>query len=117
MLKHPWLDMPDNYDFKYTDREYEVMMLKKELKTQMKGGGNAQQDDAVLEDRQEMNELIESEPELYGADIEDIPPSKKNKKRSEMFSQVNNNDLVLNGGGILSLNQAADEVIFSDIFD
>ena len=30
MLKHPWLDMGDNYDFKYTDREYEVVMLKKE---------------------------------------------------------------------------------------
>ena len=117
MLKHPWLDMKDNYDFKYTDREYEVMMLKKELKNQMKGGGNTQQDDAVLEDRQEMNELIESDPELYGADIEDIPPSKKSKKRSELFSQANNNDLMLGSNGILSQNQAADEVIFSDIFD
>ena len=109
--------MKDNYDFKYTDREYEVMMLKKDLKNQMKGGASAQQDDAVLEDRQEMNELIESDPELYGADIEDIPPSKKNKKRSEMFAQSNNNDLLLANNGILSQNQAADEVIFSDIFD
>lgn len=117
MLKHPWFDMPDNYDFKYTDREYEVMMLKKDLKNQMKGGTSAQQDDAVLEDRQEMNELIDSDPELYGADIEDIPPSKKNKKRSELFSQLNNNDLHLGGNGILSSNPAADEVIFSDIFD
>jgi hypothetical protein len=118
MLKHPWLDMADNYDFKYTDREYEVMMLKKELKNQMKGGSNTQQDDAVLEDRQEMNELIDSDPELYGADIEDIPPSKKNKKRSEMLSQqLNNNDLMLGGVGILSMTKAADEVIFSDIFD
>lgn len=32
MLNHPWLKKEDNYDFKYTDREYEVMMLKKELK-------------------------------------------------------------------------------------
>ena len=32
MLKHPWLDSPDNYDFKYSDREYDVMMLKKDLK-------------------------------------------------------------------------------------
>ena len=32
MLQHPWLQKEDNYDFKYTDREYEVMMLKKELK-------------------------------------------------------------------------------------
>lgn len=46
MLRHPWLDLPDNYEFKYTDREYEVMMLKKEVKNQMKGGANQQQDDA-----------------------------------------------------------------------
>lgn len=25
MLKHPWLNMPDNYDFKYTKKEYEKM--------------------------------------------------------------------------------------------
>lgn len=81
MLQHPWLQKEDNYDFKYTDREYEVMMLKKELKNQMKGGASTQQDDAVLEDRQEMNELIDSDPELYGADVEDIPPRKKDKKK------------------------------------
>ena len=57
MLKHPWLDMSDKYDFKYTDREYEVMMLKKELKNQMKGGNNANQDDAEQDgDRQEMKD-------------------------------------------------------------
>jgi serine/threonine protein kinase len=39
MLKHPWLDMGDNYEFKYTDREYDVMMLKKELKNNMKDRG------------------------------------------------------------------------------
>ena len=37
--------------------------------------------DAELEDRQEMNELVDSEPEIYGADIEDIPPPKKSSKR------------------------------------
>jgi hypothetical protein len=41
MLKHPWLNMADNYDFKYSDREYEVMMLKKDLKK-----GQGQVDDA-----------------------------------------------------------------------
>lgn len=79
MLRHPWLDMEENYDFKYTEREYEVMLLKKELKTQMKGGANAQQDEAVLEDRQEMNELVDSDPELYGADIEDMHFQAKKK--------------------------------------
>ena len=33
MLQHPWLnEKSDGLEFKYTDREYEVMMLKKELK-------------------------------------------------------------------------------------
>ena len=99
MLKHPWLDMEPNYDFKYSEREYEVMLLKKELKNQMKGGASTQQDDAVLEDRQEMNELIDSDPELYGADVEDIPPRKKDKKKDIQ----NNNDLLMpKDNGILS---------------
>ena len=38
MLNHPWLNMTDNYEYKYTDREYDVMMLKKELKNQIRGG-------------------------------------------------------------------------------
>lgn len=38
MLDHPWLNMNSNYEYKYTDREYEVMMLKKELKDKVKGG-------------------------------------------------------------------------------
>jgi serine/threonine-protein kinase SRPK3 len=29
MLKHPWLSLPDNYDYKYTEREYETLRLKK----------------------------------------------------------------------------------------
>ena len=48
MLKHPWLDMQDNYDFKYTDREYEVMLLKKGLK---KGNKDAQTSDGDQEER------------------------------------------------------------------
>ena len=65
----------------------------------MKGGASTQQDDAVLEDRQEMNELIDSDPELYGADVEDIPPRKKDKKKDIQ----NNNDLLIpKDNGILS---------------
>lgn len=107
MLEHPWLDLPDNYEFKYTDREYEVMMLKKELKNQMKGGANQQQDDAVLEDRQEMNELIDSDPELYAADTED---TKRTKKRSETQNQVPD-------AGTIGQSTAGDNAIFNDIFD
>lgn len=79
MLAHPWLDMESNFDFKYTEREYEVMLLKKELKNQMKGGQGQQQDTADVEDRQEMNELVESDPELYGADTEEMFLSSKKK--------------------------------------
>lgn len=80
MLQHPWLDMESNFDFKYTEREYEVMLLKKELKNQMKGGERQQQDTAEVEDRQEMNELVESDFELYGGDTEEMQVSSKNKR-------------------------------------
>lgn len=36
MLKHPWLNMEAKYDYKYTDKEYEVMMLKREMKEKLK---------------------------------------------------------------------------------
>jgi hypothetical protein len=87
MLNHPWLDMQDNYEFKYTDREYDVMMLKKEFKNQMKGGNNAQQEDTTVEDRQEMNELIDSDPELYAADVEKYELNKK----GNVINQSNSN--------------------------
>lgn len=38
----------------------------------MKGGTNQQQDDATLEERQEMNELVDSDPELYSGDVEEM---------------------------------------------
>jgi hypothetical protein len=36
MLKHPWLNRPANYEYKYKDKEYEIMMLKKDLKNKVK---------------------------------------------------------------------------------
>jgi len=58
-----------------------------------------------------MNELIESDPELYGADIEDIPPRKVNDKKKSDY--LNNNDLMLGkeGTGILSANPETDKLI------
>lgn len=67
MLSHPWLNMSANYDYKYTDKEYEIMMLKKEMKLTTNKGGKGLDDSY-----QEMNELIESDEELNAADIEDI---------------------------------------------
>jgi serine/threonine protein kinase len=29
MLAHPWLNKEANYDYKLTDKEYEIMMMKK----------------------------------------------------------------------------------------
>ncbi len=64
MLSHPWLNMPAKYDYKYTDKEYEIMMLKKDLKNKVK---NPLEDDV----KQDMNELIESDEELHNADIDE----------------------------------------------
>jgi hypothetical protein len=62
MLDHPWLNMKSNNDYKYTDREYEVLMLKKELKDTVKGGSkNAPL--GLNDSHEEMNELIESDEE------------------------------------------------------
>jgi serine/threonine-protein kinase SRPK3 len=47
VLEHPWFNMLDNYDFKYSDREYDVMMLKKDLKNQMKSGPGDRNDDPL----------------------------------------------------------------------
>jgi hypothetical protein len=32
MLKHPWLSMPPNYNTKYTQKEFDIIKLKKEMK-------------------------------------------------------------------------------------
>lgn len=77
MLKHPWLEMGDNYEYKYTDREYDIMMLKKDHKNQ-KGAATTNADDAVLDEKQEMNELIDSDPEFYAADNEKESKKKRN---------------------------------------
>ena len=61
--------MTPNYDYKLTDKEYEVMMLKKQLKDQVKTGkkGGSNLDDSV----HEMNELIDSDQELNAADLDE----------------------------------------------
>jgi hypothetical protein len=65
--------MAANYEYKYTDKEYEIMMLKKEMKmganTGGKGGaaGGAGLDDSP----QEMNELIESDEEINAGDVDE----------------------------------------------
>ena len=58
MLDHPWLSMPANNDYKYTEKEFQIMQLKKEMK-------NENFDLTNNNYRLEMNELIESDPEDY----------------------------------------------------
>ena len=67
MLQHPWLDMVANYDYKYSDKEYEIMMLKKELKSKVKPSASKGLDDSI----HEMNELIDSDLEKNAADIDE----------------------------------------------
>lgn len=69
MLSHPWLNMPDNYDYKFTKKEYEKIQFKKDLLKDL---------DPFAEDaKQEMGELIESDPELYMCDNEAKKPRKR----------------------------------------
>ena len=63
--------MSANYEYKYTDREYEVMMLKKELKDKVKNSSGGKGAQTLDDSHQEMNELIESEEEVNGADIDE----------------------------------------------
>jgi hypothetical protein len=58
--------MSPNYDYKYTDKEYEIMMLKKDMKMTANKGGRGLDDS-----QQEMNELIESDEELNGGDLDE----------------------------------------------
>ena len=55
----------------------------------MRGGGNSQQEADAAEERQEMNELIESDPELYAADTE-TKPSKKRSEREAFKAEILN---------------------------
>ena len=68
MLKHPWLTMPANYKTKYSDQEFEINKMRKERKY----GPDYVTADLLLDDpKEEMNLLIDSEPEMYEADSDD----------------------------------------------
>lgn len=68
MLKHPWLNMEANYKTKYTDQEFEILKMKKERKH----GPDYVTADLLLDDpREEMNILVESDPENYEPDSDD----------------------------------------------
>jgi serine/threonine protein kinase len=64
LLNHPWLNMPDNFDYLMSDREYEkMMMVKKNAKKEKSGNSN--------NDEQSKQDLVESDIEINMADDED----------------------------------------------
>jgi len=79
-----------------------------------------------------MNELVESDPEVYGADSEDVVTRGRKKKRSaekdELKNEIKNYLIDLNkanvnigkgddDGGIFTGPKADDEKIFENMFD
>lgn len=85
MLKHPWLNMPANYKTKYTEKEFEILKLRRENKF----GPDYVTADLLLDDpREEMNKLCDSEPEAYEPDSEE---SSRSRHFSQTPSQGRNN--------------------------
>jgi serine/threonine protein kinase len=62
LLKHPWLNMPANFDYLMSDREYEKMMM---IKKNAKKEKNYNNEETIKQD------LIESDIEINMADDED----------------------------------------------
>ena len=69
MLQHPWLNMPPNYDYKFSKKEWDLIQFKKDMKKEPEPFA----EDAKLE----MGELVDSDPEIYWCDNE----SKRVNKR------------------------------------
>jgi len=69
LLKHPWLNMPTNFEYLMSDREYEkMMMIKKNAKKEKNlnnNNNNGNNDELIKQD------LIESDIEINMADDED----------------------------------------------
>ncbi len=59
MLEHPWLSMPDNYDYKMTEKEHSKVCLKKP----------SSEEEAATEDGK--GDLADSDLDLNAADVED----------------------------------------------
>lgn len=84
MLSHPWLNMPENYDYKFTKKEYEKIQFKKDMKKEA--------EPFAEEAKLEMGELVDSEPELYEGDNEGYKP-KKSRKDNQFKNLPGNHDL------------------------
>ena len=86
LLKHPWLNMPANFDYLMSDREYEkMMMIKKNAKKEK--SSNAYPEDSPKSD------LVDSDIEINMADDEDNEENISNDDESS-DSFVENPDLI-----------------------
>lgn len=86
LLKHPWLNMPADFDYLMSDREYEKMMMIK--KNQKKEKTNS-----YPEDSGNTKDLVDSDIEINMADDEDNEENfSDNDDSSE--SLVENPDLI-----------------------
>jgi hypothetical protein len=75
MLSNPWLNMPANFDYLMTDREYERMiMIKKNKKERTPNEDNASTD--IVESDNELNQADDEDNEDYlSDDLEDSDDS------------------------------------------
>lgn len=72
-----------------------------------------------------MNELVESDPELYGGDTEEMTPpmkkkpveSEREKLKAEMKGHLKKNDKEENQPGVLSSTAANDKKVLGNLFD
>ena len=85
LLKHPWLNMPADFDYLMSDREYEkMMMIKKNTKKERS---------TVSQEDSPSNDLVESDIEINMADDEDNEDNISNDDESS-DSFVENPDLI-----------------------
>jgi serine/threonine protein kinase len=85
LLKHPWLNMPADFDYLMTDREYEKMMMIKKNAKKEKSNVNPEE---IIK-----NDLVESDIEINMADDEDNEENISNDDESS-GSYVENPDLI-----------------------
>lgn len=84
LLKHPWLNMPADFDYLMSDREYEKMMMIKK---------NAKKEKSAAPEETPTADLIDSDIEINMADDEDNEENISNDDDSS-DSFVDNPDLI-----------------------
>ena len=82
MLQHPWLKMPPNYNYKISKKEMEIKKLKQGLNKAEPEEPVVYTDRYTDDVKKDMNELIESDPEINHADAEEFATDFDGQTRS-----------------------------------